>query len=164
MILPTMPIEIQQELVQDDIPPEEILIGAAKAALDHPEDSAAVCIRIVDEAEGRALNYRWRGKDYATNVLSFPAEPPPGLPADQVPAVLGDLVLCAPVIAREAALQHKPQANHWVHLVVHGVLHLRGLDHVHADHAARMERLECEILAGLGVPDPYQETDSPVAG
>ena len=108
-------------------------------------------MRIVDEAEGRALNARWRGRDYATNVLSFPAELPPGVALP----LLGDLVVCAPVVAREAAEQGKPEADHWAHLVIHGTLHLLGFDHESESDAVVMEGLERELLAGLGIGDPY---------
>src|SRR5690606_31282540 len=112
---------------------------------------ADLAIRIVDEKEGLALNRHYRGKAYATNVLSFPAELPEGV---QLP-LLGDLVICAPVVAREAAEQGKPLAAHYAHLTVHGVLHLLGLDHEDDREAEAMEQLEREILADLGLPDPY---------
>jgi len=108
-------------------------------------------IRIVDADEGRALNRDYRGKDYATNVLSFEAELPPGL---KLP-LIGDMVICAPVVAREAAEQGKPPRDHWAHLTVHGVLHLLGHDHIEDDEAEAMEALETRILAGLGIADPY---------
>ena len=107
--------------------------------------------RIVDEAEGRALNERWRGRDHATNVLSFPAELPPGVALP----LLGDLVVCAPVVAREAAEQGKAEADHWAHLVIHGTLHLLGFDHETEAEATVMEDLERALLAGLGIGDPY---------
>ncbi|MDY0022368.1 rRNA maturation RNase YbeY [Arenimonas caeni] len=112
---------------------------------------ADLAIRIVDEKEGRSLNHHYRGKDYATNVLSFPAELPEGV---DLP-LLGDLVICAPVVAREASEQGKPLAAHYAHLTVHGVLHLLGLDHEDEREAEAMEQIEREILAGLGFPDPY---------
>ncbi|HET6631117.1 MAG TPA: rRNA maturation RNase YbeY [Rhodanobacteraceae bacterium] len=112
---------------------------------------AEVSIRIVDSDEGRALNARYRGRDYATNVLSFPAELPPGI---DLP-LLGDLAICAPVVAREAREQDKPPREHWAHLTVHGVLHLLGHDHIVEAEAERMEALERRILAGLGIADPY---------
>ncbi len=110
-----------------------------------------LAIRIVDTDEGRALNRDYRGKDYATNVLSFPAELPPGLALP----LIGDLAICAPVVAREAAEQGKPPRDHWAHLTVHGVLHLLGHDHIEEAQAEAMEALETRILAGLGIPDPY---------
>jgi len=108
-------------------------------------------IRIVDTKEGRMLNRDYRGKDYATNVLSFPVELPPGV---KLP-LIGDLVICAPVVAREAKEQGKPARNHWAHMTVHGVLHLLGYDHIDDDEAEAMEALETRILAGLGIDDPY---------
>ena len=121
------------------------------AALKGRIREADLAIRIVDEREGQALNRHYRGKDYATNVLSFPAELPEGV---KLP-LLGDLVICAPVVAREAAEQGKPVAAHYAHLTVHGVLHLLGWDHEHDKDAEAMEPLEREVLAELGLPDPY---------
>jgi probable rRNA maturation factor len=112
---------------------------------------AELAIRIVGTREGRTLNRDYRGKDYATNVLSFPVELPPGV---SLP-LLGDIAICAPVVAREAAEQGKPAAHHWAHLTVHGVLHLIGYDHIAEADAVRMEALETRILAGLGIADPY---------
>jgi len=113
---------------------------------------ADVCLRIVDEREGRSLNRHYREKNYATNVLSFPAELPTGV---KLP-LLGDIVICAPVVAREAREQHKPLHAHYAHLTVHGVLHLLGFDHEDERDAMVMETIERGILAGLGLPDPYR--------
>lgn len=112
---------------------------------------AELAIRIVGAREGRTLNRDYRGKDYATNVLSFPVDLPPGI---SLP-LLGDIAICAPVVAREAAEQGKPAAHHWAHLTVHGVLHLLDYDHIAEADAFRMEALETRILAGLGMDDPY---------
>jgi len=109
-------------------------------------------IRIVDADEGQSLNLQYRGKDYATNVLSFPVELPPGV---DVP-LIGDLVICAPVVTREAAEQGKKAADHWAHLTVHGTLHLLGYDHIDDAEAETMEALETRVLAGLGIADPYE--------
>lgn len=125
------------------------------AALDGRIREADLAIRIVDAKEGRSLNRHYRGKDYATNVLSFPAEIPEGLPKGVKFPLLGDLVICAPVVAREAAEQGKPLAAHYAHLTVHGVLHLLGWDHEDEREADAMEQLEREILAELGIGDPY---------
>ncbi|MEO6264001.1 MAG: rRNA maturation RNase YbeY [Luteimonas sp.] len=131
------------------------------AALDSRIREADLALRIVGSKEGRALNRHYRGKDYATNVLSFPADVAEGvkLPKGVKMPLLGDLVLCAPVIAREAREQKKPLAAHYAHLTVHGTLHLLGWDHGDGDdqNAECMEQLEREILAGLGVDDPYLE-------
>ncbi len=110
--------------------------------------SAEITVRIVGAREGRSLNRRFRGKDYATNVLAFPYGRNGG-------ALSGDVVLCAPVIAREARDQAKDLTAHYAHLTVHGVLHLRGYDHHEAREAERMERTERAILRRLGYPDPY---------
>jgi len=106
-----------------------------------------IAIRLVETDEGQALNKEYRGKDYATNVLSFPY--------DTEPVVSGDLVICPDVVAREAAEQNKPLAAHYAHLVVHGMLHLQGWDHENDDDAQAMEEEETEILAAMGYPDPY---------
>lgn len=123
----------------------------AEAALAGRARKADLAIRVVDEREGRALNHHYRGKDQATNVLSFPAELPKGVALP----VLGDIVLCAPVIARQAKAQGKALAAHYAHLTVHGVLHLLGCNHEDPREAEAMEQIEGEILAGLGIEDPY---------
>ena len=123
----------------------------AAAAAEGRIRRADLAIRLVDAKEGRALNRHYRGKDYATNVLSFPADLPEGV---DLP-LLGDLVICAPVVAKEAQDQGKPLAAHYAHLTVHGVLHLLGLAHEDEREAEAMEQLEREILASLGLPDPY---------
>ena len=113
-------------------------------------------VRIVDESESAALNSRYRGKKGATNVLSFPAEsaaPPTAMPTELLP--FGDVVICAPVVEREAREQRKSLAAHWAHMVVHGTLHLQGYDHEKARDAAVMEARERALLAKLGFPDPY---------
>jgi probable rRNA maturation factor len=112
---------------------------------------AELAIRVVDSAEGLALNRAYRGRDYATNVLSFPVEPPPGIKL----ALIGDLAICAPVVLREAAEQGKRARDHWAHLTVHGILHLLGYDHLQDVEAEVMEAMETRILAGLGIADPY---------
>ncbi|MET3008868.1 rRNA maturation RNase YbeY [Stenotrophomonas koreensis] len=114
-----------------------------------------VAIQLVDAAEGQVMNRQYRGKDYATNVLSFPADLPEGLPEDFDFPQLGDLVICAPVVAREAAEQGKALGDHYAHLTIHGVLHLLGFDHVQEAEAEEMEALERQILASLGIADPY---------
>lgn len=125
----------------------------AQAALDGARHRrhAELAIRIVDGVEGLALNRQYRGRDYATNVLSFPVEPPPGV---RLP-LIGDLAICAPVVLREAAEQGKSARAHWAHLTVHGVLHLLGYDHIVDADAEVMEALERRVLAGLGIADPY---------
>ncbi len=112
----------------------------------HP-GAAELTVRFVDAEEGRSLNAQFRGKDYATNVLTFPYA--------REPMLNGDLVLCLPVVLREASEQGKPAVAHFAHLVVHGMLHLQGYDHETGADARAMEARECEILARLGYPDPY---------
>ena len=149
-------IEVQKATEDDGIPLDVTLEKWAFATLaDSPSSHLELVLRLVDEAESRELNRTYRGKDSPTNVLSFPFEPPPGLPEDAETSLLGDLVICAPVVASEAALQGKPLEAHWAHMVIHGVLHLLGHDH-HLDAEARaMEALETELLAALGFPEPY---------
>jgi probable rRNA maturation factor len=131
----------------------------AAAALEGRIREADLAIRIVGEDEGRALNRHYRGRDYATNVLSFPAELDADirLPEGVRMPLLGDLVICAPVVLREAGEQGKARNAHFAHLTVHGCLHLLGMDHQDDREAEAMEQLEREVLAGLGIADPYRE-------
>lgn len=124
-----------------------------KAALrGRHEGRRQVNIVLFGESEARAINRKYRGKDYATNVLSFAYEPLPG----EKTGLLGDLVICPAVVAREAAEQGKKSRDHYAHLAVHGTLHLLGFDHETAKDAGRMETLERRILADLGIADPYE--------
>ena len=109
-------------------------------------------VRFVDEEESQTLNHEYRGKNKPTNVLSFPFEAPPGIDIN----LLGDLVICAPVIAREATEQSKSTLSHYAHMTVHGLLHLLGYDHIENDEAEAMEAKEIAILSTLGIDDPYQ--------
>ena len=129
---------------REGLPLRADFVRWARAALT---DSGQVAIRLVDEDEGRRLNKAYRGKGHATNVLSFPYE--------TEPLLMGDLVICPTVVAREAAEQGKPLAAHYAHLTVHGMLHLRGWDHENEGDAQAMEDEERKILAALGYPDPY---------
>lgn len=135
-----------------EVPDEEAFQRWADAAAE--TDGAEVSIRLVDEAESAELNRTYRGKDKPTNVLSFPFEVPEGVPND----LLGDLVICVPVVEREAQEQGKASAAHWAHMVVHGLLHLQGYDHIGDDEAEVMEAKEIAILQRLGFPNPYQDT------
>lgn len=115
--------------------------------------SAEVTIRLVESEESQQLNQQYRQKNKPTNVLSFPFEAPEGIELD----LLGDLVICADVVAEEAQHQNKLIQNHWAHMVIHGTLHLLGYDHIEDNDAEQMEKLEITILANLSIDDPYQD-------
>ena len=125
----------------------------AEAACKGRIKFADIAIRVVDLKEGKAINKHYRGKDYATNVLSFPAELPEGVTLP----LLGDLLICAPIVAKEAKAQKKDLNAHYAHLTIHGVLHLLGLNHEDEHEALVMEAIEREILADMGYSDPYQD-------
>ena len=154
-------VAVQYGLPRKGLPSAAALRRAARAAIEaaaprsgrppRGRRSAEVCLRLVGRAEGRRLNSAFRGRDYATNVLSFPAPAAP---------LLGDVVICAPVVAAESRAQRKRPAAHWAHMVVHGTLHLLGHDHLKRADAERMERLERRVLASLGHPDPYATADA----
>lgn len=150
---PGLQLSVGYAVARTGVPSSASFRQWAEAALRGARRRKAteLSIRIVDTDEGRALNRDYRGKDYATNVLSFPAELPPGI---DLP-LIGDLAICAPVVAREATEQGKRPRDHWAHMTVHGVLHLLGHDHIDDAEAEAMEALETRILAGLGITDPY---------
>jgi probable rRNA maturation factor len=151
-----MPIEIDFENVSNtDTPNEQECLVWVKSALAGRKDQATVSIRIVDSAESQQLNRDYRGKDKPTNVLSFPFDAPQGVPEEAFDYMLGDLVVCAPIVIEEAHAQNKEIGHHWSHLLIHGTLHLLGYDHIKDEEAETMEQLERDILATLGVPDPY---------
>ena len=143
-----MSVRVQRASRAAHIPADARLKRWAKAALAKEAD---VTIRYVPEAEGRRLNRQYRRKDHATNVLTFVYETRP---------LAGDIVICAPIVAREAKAQAKSVEAHHAHLLVHGLLHLQGFDHERGDEAQRMEARERRILARLGFADPY----APIAG
>ncbi len=145
-----------QRATSEIVPDEQRVRDWVLAALEQDRAGAEITVRIVDTEEGAQLNRTYRHKDYATNVLSFPYDAPPGVDV----GVMGDLAICAPVVAREAREQGKELAAHWAHMIVHGVLHLRGYDHLREDEALRMEALETEILKALGFADPYRAADA----
>ncbi len=140
-------IAVQRAVRARGVPAAARLARWARAAARGATD---VTLRVVGAAEGRRLNRLYRRKDYATNVLSFAYDTTPAFPG-----LCGDLVLCHPVIAREARAQGKTLAAHYAHLVVHGMLHLRGYDHLRSTDARRMERAEIRLLRGLGYGNPY---------
>lgn len=157
-------VTIQLAGARRGVPHSRSLSRWAQAAADvvkapkRQDGARELTIRVVGAPESRRLNRLWRGKDKPTNVLSFPAAPTLSsawTPAASVPLALGDIAICAPVVAREAREQAKPAQAHWAHMVVHGVLHLLGYDHEIDRDADVMEARETDILAGLGYSNPY---------
>ncbi len=146
-------LDIQNATKFDAIPSRERFVEWSLAAMDGVREHAEMVIRLVDEPEIQGLNRTYRGKDQPTNVLSFPSDLPEVVDSD----LLGDLVICAPVVLREAKEQGKSEESHWAHMVVHGVLHLLGYDHLQEGDAETMEQLEREVMTGLGFQDPYKE-------
>lgn len=142
--MPRLAIAVQYACEAEGLPSAGQFGKWARAAL---RIDTEVTLRIVDEEEGRALNRDYRGKDYATNVLTFPLT--------EEPHLMGDIILCAPVVAAEAMAQGKPLHTHYAHLTVHGVLHLHGYDHETEAEAELMESIETAIVTKLGYPDPY---------
>ena len=140
-------LTVQYALERDGLPTRSQLHDWVKAALQREAD---VTVRLVDASEGRALNRRYRGRNSATNVLTFSY--------DGSGPLSGDIALCVPVVEREAREQHKNPQAHYAHMVVHGMLHLQGYDHEKAAEARVMEALEAEIVTGLGYADPYRQT------
>lgn len=146
-------VEIQAVFVSPGQPDsKQIQHWIDTVLLDYPQDTEIV-VRIVDEIESAALNKLYRHKEGSTNILSFPADLPEGVDLD----LLGDLVVCAPVLEREALEQHKTLADHWAHIIIHGVLHLLGYDHIEDSDAEIMEDKEITILKKLNISNPYLE-------
>jgi probable rRNA maturation factor len=155
----TIDLLIESPLWQDQSRAEDaVRVAIATAAAQASAPVGEVTILLTDDAAVRILNREWRGVDAPTNVLSFPAPPPPGFAA--APAPLGDIAIAYETLAREAEREGKPFGHHLAHLAVHGFLHLLGYDHVVEAEAEAMERLECAILARLAVPDPYAARDA----
>lgn len=146
-------LDVQYATQSTEVPDKTALARWARAALAGAPVNAELTVRIVDEPESAGLNERYRRKQGPTNVLSFPYDEPPA--ADG--RLVGDLVVCAPVVQREARAQGKPETAHWAHMVVHGIMHLRGYDHMDQQEAAVMEGLEVEVLRKLGFPNPYSD-------
>lgn len=148
-----MPVRVSVQRGADRaVPTRAQFLRWIRAAVAGRRQDAALTVRVVDAEEGAALNHQWRRKHGATNVLSFPVpDAPPAMPD-----LLGDIVICAPVVHAEALAQGKSPEAHWAHLVVHGTLHLLGYDHLRASEARVMESLERDILFRLGYPDPYE--------
>lgn len=144
-------LDLQLASTASNLPSEAQIQLWLNAAVSPFQPVAEVTVRIVDETESQQLNFDYREKDKPTNVLSFPFQCPPGI---ELP-LLGDLVICAGVVAQEAKEQNKTLDAHWAHMVVHGSLHLLGFDHINDDDALEMEAEEIQILAELGFADPY---------
>jgi probable rRNA maturation factor len=140
-----------QTACSEPVPGEEDIRRWIEAALSPHRDEAEVSVRLVGEPEMTELNTSYRQQHKSTNVLSFPAD----LPSDVSHPLLGDIIVCAAVVAREATEQNKPAIAHWTHMLVHGSLHLIGYDHVESEDAQVMESLETTILQSLGCPCPY---------
>ena len=157
---PSVVLEVQYASDTVPLPGRDDFECWVNAALEGAGQPVELVIRVVDEAEARELNQRYRDKDRPTNVLSFPFEAPPEVESCH----LGDLVICAPVVAREAKQQGKALNDHWAHLVIHGILHLRGFDHQTEEEAQQMESLEKMILRGLDIEDPYLRVDGMAQG
>ena len=146
----TIELDVQNATAFKPLPDDALFGRWVETALQGTSE-AELTLRLVDRDESRKLNQRYRGKDQPTNVLSFPAELPPDL---GIP-LLGDIVLCAPLVGEESAAQNKSLSAHWAHLVMHGVLHLLGHDHQGEREAVEMEAIEVELLASLGFANPY---------
>ena len=146
-------LELQVVFASEGQPEQTQLQHWLDTALSGIGRDTEIVVRIVDEAESAELNHDYRGKQGPTNILSFPFEAPdiPGFESE----LLGDLVVCAPVLAKEAIEQGKPLSNHWAHIIIHGVLHLLGYDHIDEAEAEAMESQEIAILAKLEIPNPY---------
>jgi probable rRNA maturation factor len=148
----TNELEIQRVFTAGETPDDEQFHDWFGLVSTQLHVKGSLVIRLVDEAESQQLNLSYRGKDSSTNVLSFPFEAPPNIEDNHI----GDLVICVPVVNREAMAQNKLQNHHWAHIVLHGILHLLGYDHIDDDEATKMEQMEIELLNELGISNPYE--------
>ncbi len=147
-------VVVQNVSVLSDVPSNETISRWAQAALEDIDNKKSeLTVRIVDESEITDLNRTYRGKDKVTNVLSFPFTDPP----ETATSILGDVIVCAAVVKREAQEQDKAPEAHWAHMVVHGILHLCGYDHEQSEQAEQMESIETDIMTRLGFPAPYSK-------
>lgn len=148
-------IDIQRIFESPNQPSDTQLELWVNTVLTNIDDDFELTIRIVDEMESEQLNETYRHKKGSTNILSFPFEVPEGMELN----LLGDLVICAPVLEREAQEQNKSLHNHWAHIVIHGTLHLLGYDHIEDEEAQEMEAKEIELLQTLSIPNPYEDIE-----
>jgi len=148
-----MSVDVEVQRIVAAGPTEQDITRWVSAVLQAEDrEQAELTVRIVDEQESAELNEQYRHKSGPTNVLSFPFDCPPEVTLN----LLGDLVICAPVVQREAGQQHKDEQAHWAHMVVHGTLHLLGYDHLQQDEAEEMESREISIMDALGYANPYR--------
>lgn len=147
-----MELTLQDVSECEEVPGEDDIGRWSLAALENKD--IKLTVRLVAEEEMSELNLRYRHKQGPTNVLSFPFEDPPGISS----SFLGDIVICAPVVKREAAEQNKTELSHWAHMVIHGVMHLQGYDHQNEQDALDMEQRETRVMIALGFPAPYQDS------
>ena len=146
-------LDIQIATESTDYPDERQFQRWVDVVLTDSDVDSEIVIRLVDEEESAELNSQYRHKTGPTNILSFPFEPPKGIEMD----LLGDLLICVPIIVKEALEQHKLPEHHWAHITIHGVLHLLGYDHIEEHEAEQMEALEISILKTLNIANPYHE-------
>ncbi|WP_119394335.1 rRNA maturation RNase YbeY [Salinibius halmophilus] len=147
-------VYIERQISLDELPSDTQIEQWISAVLNDQQRNGDIAVQILSADEIRVLNRDYRAKDKATNVLSFPAEAPPGLPVEMFDE-LGDLFVCAEVVSEEAQAQNKHLHDHWAHMIIHGTLHLLGYDHIDAEEAEEMEAIERKILATFGISDPY---------
>ena len=157
-------IDIQCQYADINVPGDSILCEWAEKSIHYLVDKnllksidVEMAVLVVDKGESQLLNSEYRQQDKPTNVLSFPFETPDIFKSQQQTRILGDIIICAPIIEAEAQQQNKTLQQHWAHMLVHGILHLLGYDHIEHDDAKTMEYLEVKILDQLGYPNPYME-------
>jgi len=153
-------IDVQYAIEKSSsLPSEEQVSTWVNSTLSRHETDGGLTVRVTDEAEITELNRNYRNQDKPTNVLSFPMDLSAELSSEIGVSILGDIIICAPVVEREAAEQNKTLQSHWAHMVIHGTLHLLGYDHIEDEEAKEMESLEIEIMHELGYKDPYQQLE-----
>lgn len=146
-------VEIQSVSQSAQLPSQQQFQYWIDAVLSDSSQNSEIVIRIIDEVEMIQFNEQYRDKKGTTNILSFPFDVPDGVESN----LLGDLLVCAPIVEKEALIQHKKIEHHWAHMIVHGVLHLLGYDHIENEEAEEMEVLEIKILKKIKIKNPYEE-------